>query len=195
MNRLWLIPLLWSANSYAQTPTQTLMDREIEWAKYYARQYGVPAELVAAVIDVESAWQPDAVSKKGAAGLMHSMPATAYRFGVNNRFQIEENIRGGVAYLAHLMREFGGDFRLVMAAYYAGEKRIRKLGLECADADIYRYVTAVPTSTNVSRSRCRRGSSSASATSNALRILFRTATASARFFSPGACWRNSSCPK
>jgi len=119
------------------------MEREIAWARYYARQYGVPSELVAAVIDVESAWQPDAVSKKGAAGLMQLMPATAYRFGVNNRFQIEENIRGGVAYLAYLMREFGGDFRLVAAAYYAGEERIRKLRLACADSDVYRYVTAV----------------------------------------------------
>jgi soluble lytic murein transglycosylase-like protein len=143
MNRLWLILLLWPASSKAQTQTQTLLEREIEWARYYARQYGVPAELVAAVIDVESAWRPDVVSKKGAAGLMQLMPATAHRFGVNNRFQIQENIRGGVAYLAHLMRQFGGDFRLATAAYYAGEQPIRKLGLACADADIYRYVAAV----------------------------------------------------
>ena len=114
-----------------------------QWARYYAGQYSVPYELVAALIDVESAWQPDAVSDKGAAGLMQLMPATAYRFGVTNRFQIEENIRGGVAYLAYLMRLFGGDFRLAVAAYYAGETPIRKLGLACADPNVYRYVTAV----------------------------------------------------
>jgi soluble lytic murein transglycosylase-like protein len=74
---------------------------------------------------------------------MQLMPATAYRFGVTNRFQIEENIRGGVAYLAYLMRQFGGDLRLAVAAYYAGERPIRRLGLACADAQVYRYVRAV----------------------------------------------------
>ena len=68
---------------------------------------------------------------------------TAFTFGVTNRFRIEENIRGGVAYLAYLMRRFEGELRLVAAAYYAGEKRIKKQGLRCADADIYRYVREV----------------------------------------------------
>jgi soluble lytic murein transglycosylase-like protein len=120
-----------------------------QWARYYAGQYSVPYELVAAIIDVESAWQPDAVSDKGAAGLMQLMPATAYRFGVTNRFQIEENIRGGVAYLAYLMQQFRGDFRLAVAAYYAGETPIRKLGL--ADAGVYRYVKAVERSYRLRR--------------------------------------------
>ena len=71
------------------------------------------------------------------------MPATAFTFGVTNRFLIEENIRGGVAYLAYLTRRFDGELRLVAAAYYAGETRIKKLGLTCADAGIYRYVHAV----------------------------------------------------
>jgi soluble lytic murein transglycosylase-like protein len=115
----------------------------IQWANYYASAYGVPYELVAAIIDVESGWQPNVVSAKGAAGLMQLMPATAYQFGVRNRFRIEENLQGGVAYLASLMRRFGGDLRLVAAAYYAGEKRIAKLGLECSDPAVYRYVVAV----------------------------------------------------
>jgi soluble lytic murein transglycosylase len=115
----------------------------IQWANYYASAYGVPYELVAAIIDVESGWQPNVVSAKGAAGLMQLMPATAYQFGVRNRFRIEENLQGGVAYLASLMRRFGGDLRLVAAAYYAGEKRIAKQGLECADPAVYRYVVAV----------------------------------------------------
>ena len=80
--------------------------------------------------------------EKGAAGLMQLMPATAYRFGVGNRFRIQENIRGGVAYLAFLMREFS-DLRLVAAAYYAGERRIAKVGLKCTDPDVTRYVSAV----------------------------------------------------
>ena len=68
---------------------------------------------------------------------------TAFTFGVTNRFRIEENIRGGVAYLAYLSRQFEGELRLVAAAYYAGEQRIKKQGLTCADADIYRYVCLV----------------------------------------------------
>jgi soluble lytic murein transglycosylase-like protein len=121
----------------------TLLDIEICWADYYARAYDVPLEFVQAVIDVESAWQPYVISPKGAAGLMQLMPATAFTFGVTNRFRIEENIRGGVAYLAYLSRQFEGELRLVAAAYYAGEQRIKKQGLRCADAEIYRYVCQV----------------------------------------------------
>jgi soluble lytic murein transglycosylase-like protein len=87
---------------------------------------------------------------------MQLMPATAYQFGVANRFHVEENIRGGVAYLAHLMGQFGGELRLVTAAYYAGEKRIRKLGLNSADPAIYRYVLAVQRSYRMRRAVMRR---------------------------------------
>jgi soluble lytic murein transglycosylase-like protein len=127
----------------AATSAAPLLDVEMCWADYYARAYGVPLEFVQAVIDVESAWHPYVISAKGAAGLMQLMPPTAFTFGVTNRFLIEENIRGGVAYLAYLIRRFDGELRLVAAAYYAGEKRIKKQGLGCADADIYRYVSVV----------------------------------------------------
>ena len=123
----------------AQTSADTQPQRLAEWA---ATRYGVPFDFVAAIIDVESRWQPYAVSDKGSAGLMQLMPATAYRFGVRNRFRIEENVQGGVAYLAFLMQEFR-DLRLVAAAYYAGGRRIAKVGLKCADPDVYRYVSAV----------------------------------------------------
>ncbi len=125
------------------TAAAPLLDVQMCWADYYARAYSVPLEFVEAVIDVESAWHPYVVSAKGAAGLMQLTAPTAVTFGVTNRFLIEENIRGGVAYLAYLSRLFEGDLRLVAAAYYAGEKRIKKLGLRCADADIYHYVCAV----------------------------------------------------
>ena len=77
-------------------------DVSARWAQHYAAVYNVPVELVAAIIDEESGWNPCAVSKKGAAGIMQLMPATAVRFGVRNRFVVRENIRGGVAYLAWL---------------------------------------------------------------------------------------------
>ena len=112
-------------------------------ANYYADRYGVPRELVHAVIEVESAWQPDAVSPAGAVGLMQLMPATAVTLGVRNRFLIEENVRGGVAYLARLMRRFQGDLRLVTAAYFAGENRIAVRGLSYRSPEVYEYVSRV----------------------------------------------------
>ena len=74
----------------AQTSAVSQPQRLAEWA---ANRYGVPFEFVAAIIDVESGWQPYAVSDKGAVGLMQLMPETAYRFGVRNRFRIEETFR------------------------------------------------------------------------------------------------------
>jgi soluble lytic murein transglycosylase-like protein len=127
----------------AATPATSVLDIEMCWADYYARAYGVPLEFVQAVIDVESAWRLHVLSAKGAAGLMQLTVPTAFSFGVTNRFLVEENIRGGVAYLAYLIRRFEGELRLVAAAYYAGEKRIQSQGLLCADADIYRYVCEV----------------------------------------------------
>ena len=118
-------------------------DYSARCAEYYANVYQVPVELVEAVIEVESNWQPYAVSPKGAAGLMQLMPATAVRLGVRNRFQIEENVRGGVEYLAWLIRLFGGDLRLAIAAYYAGERPILARGLDYSSPDVYSYVSRV----------------------------------------------------
>src|SRR6266568_637090 len=115
--------VLWVSSAHAAEP-RTLADIAAGWAAYYAAVYRVPVELVEAVIDVESGWNPYAVSPKGAVGLMQLMPKTAFRFGVRNRFWVEDNIRGGVAYLAWLMTLFKGDLRLVMAAYVAGQDRI-----------------------------------------------------------------------
>lgn len=112
-------------------------------AVYYARLYGVPVELVDAVIQVESGWNPYLVSKKGAAGLMQLMPATAIRFGVRDRFNIEENIRGGVAYLALLMNLFKGDLRLAVAAYQVGESQILWRGLAYSSREVFDYVSRV----------------------------------------------------
>jgi soluble lytic murein transglycosylase-like protein len=110
---------------------------------YYAALYDVPVELVEAVIQVESGWNPHAVSKKGAAGLMQLMPETALRFGVRDRFDIEENIRGGVAYLAWLIHLFKGDLRLAVAAYQVGESQILSRGLTYSRREVIDYVTRV----------------------------------------------------
>ena len=112
-------------------------------AATYASAFGVPVELVDAVIQVESGWNPYAVSRKGAAGLMQLMPATASRFGVPDRFNIEENIRGGVAYLAWLIRLFNGDLRLAVAAYQVGESQILSRGLAYSSREVFLYVNRV----------------------------------------------------
>ncbi len=118
-------------------------DISARWADYYAGVYQVPIELVAAIIDEESGWNPYAVSKKSAAGIMQLMPATAVRFGVRNRFVAKENIRGGVAYLAWLKQRFNGDLRLITAAYYVGESTISLRGLQYSSPDVQGYVKRV----------------------------------------------------
>jgi len=115
----------------------------VECAAIYASAYGLPVELVDAVIQVESGWNRYAVSNKGAAGLMQLMPATALRFGVRDRFDVEDNIRGGVAYLAWLLRLFQGDLRLALAAYNAGESLVLLRGLRLSSPEIVAYVDQV----------------------------------------------------
>jgi soluble lytic murein transglycosylase-like protein len=112
-------------------------------ARYYADQYAVPSDLVEAIIEAESAWQPNAVSPKGAAGLMQLMPATAVTFAVTNRFDVDQNVRAGVAYLRHLLTVFRGDVRLVAAAYISGERRIASSGLHYQNAAVFDYVRKV----------------------------------------------------
>src|SRR5215469_4257441 len=115
----------------------------VRWTQYYAAAYRVPVELVAAIIDEESGWNPYAVSKKGAAGIMQLMPATAMRYGVRNRFVVQDNIRGGVVYLAWLKPKFNGDLRLITAAYYVGECAISSRGLKYSSPDVQAYVKRV----------------------------------------------------
>jgi soluble lytic murein transglycosylase-like protein len=91
-----------------------------------AKQYEVDPLLVHSVIETESAYNPYAVSPKGAQGLMQLMPATAKRFGVRNSFDVKENIEGGVRYLKYLGTLFPDDPKLAIAAYNAGEGAVWK---------------------------------------------------------------------
>ena len=109
----------------------------------YAAHYRIPPELIAALIDVESRWDPQAVSNKGAMGLMQLMPATARRFGAFQPFDIEQNIAAGTRYVTALMREFHGDLRLVAAAYYAGDHWIAQEQLNYRNPEVVAYVQAV----------------------------------------------------
>ncbi|HAX42779.1 MAG TPA: lytic transglycosylase domain-containing protein [Bryobacteraceae bacterium] len=112
-------------------------------ADRWAGHFGVPRELVRAVIEAESNWNPRAVSPAGAIGLMQLMPDTAAAFRVGNRFDPAENIRGGVAYLAFLMEECGGDLRLVVGAYNAGHGRVLKAGLRYRNPETVNFTHRV----------------------------------------------------
>ncbi len=113
------------------------------YVAHYASQYRVPPELIAALIDVESRWNPNALSNKGAMGLMQLMPATARRFGAFQPFDEEQNIAAGTRYVTTLMWEFRGDLRLVAAAYFAGDHWIEKKQLNYQNPDVVAYVLAV----------------------------------------------------
>lgn len=115
----------------------------VYYANAYADHYGVPRSLVHAVIEQESGWDPDAVSKKGAHGLMQLMPATARQYGVQHPFSIVENIGAGTRYLADLIQTFHGDLRLAVAAYYCGDHPILRRGLRYSNADVFQYVSSV----------------------------------------------------
>ncbi|MGB0238261.1 MAG: transglycosylase SLT domain-containing protein [Cycloclasticus sp.] len=93
-----------------------------------AREFKVDPALVMAVIHAESAYDKDAVSKAGAVGLMQLMPATAKRFGVHNRTNAAQNVKGGVKYLRYLLEMFQFNLKLALAAYNAGESAVLKYG-------------------------------------------------------------------
>ena len=93
-----------------------------------SKQYGVDANLIRSVIETESGFNAKAISKAGAGGIMQLMPDTAKRFGVYDRFDVEQNIDGGVHYLRVLLDMFNGNTKLAVAGYNAGENAVIKYG-------------------------------------------------------------------
>ncbi|PTU30142.1 lytic transglycosylase domain-containing protein [Stenotrophobium rhamnosiphilum] len=112
----------WAASCQGVTK-EVLEQRAQQWQAMvtkHAKAHGVPAALVRAVMRVESCFDPKAVSRAGAQGLMQLMPATATQMGVRDSFDADQNIAGGARYLSHLLGRFKNDTRLAIAAYNAG---------------------------------------------------------------------------
>ena len=108
-----------------------------------ARQHGVDEAIVRAIIHAESAYNPNALSRAGAQGLMQLMPGTARRFGVSNAFDAKQNIQGGVQYLAWLLKRFNNNLTLAAAGYNAGEGAVDKYNGVPPYSETQRYVQRV----------------------------------------------------
>jgi len=117
-----------------------LYDRLID---QHAGAHGVSAALVRAVIQAESAFNPFALSPKGAMGLMQLMPATATEYGVLNAYNPAENIRAGVAYLKSLLVRYGFKEELALAAYNAGPGAVEKYGAVPPYRETRNYVAQI----------------------------------------------------
>jgi len=123
-------PVPGSGNAaHVYMPSQAEIARYSSIVETAARTYGVDKALVHAVISAESGYNPQAVSRTGARGLMQLMPETARRYGVRNSMDPVDNIYGGVKYLHDLLTMFKGDMKLAVAAYNAGENAVIRYGL------------------------------------------------------------------
>ncbi len=108
-----------------------------------ARRLQMDPQLIRAIIQVESDYNTNAQSRKGAMGLMQLVPTTAQRFGVRNPYNAKQNIEGGVNYLKYLLELFKGDIELSLAAYNAGEHSVLRAGSVPEISETKNYVRKV----------------------------------------------------
>ena len=136
------MPVATAANLYM--PAEESIRRFTPIIDTASRLHGVDAALIHAVISAESGYNPSALSKAGAMGLMQLMPQTAKRYGVTNIMDPVQNITGGVRYLRDLLAMFNGNLELAIAAYNAGENAVIKYGNKIPPyAETVQYVPKV----------------------------------------------------
>lgn len=135
-----------SVNSFAGSCDQLHANELRQKAQVYnaaitnaAIKYRINPALITAVITAESCFRNEARSGKGAGGLMQLIPATARRFGVNDRFDPTDNIEGGTRYLRWLLNRYGGSIPHAIAAYNAGEGRVDQYGAAVPIEETYTY--------------------------------------------------------
>lgn len=135
-----------------------------ELVKAAAERYRVDADLIASVIAAESNFDPKAVSKRNASGLMQLLPETATRFGVQNIFDPQENIDAGTHYLSELLLRYNNDLALALAAYNAGPERVQQYGRVPPYAETVSYVRRVRRAYDRSKSGVRAGAATTNQT-------------------------------
>jgi hypothetical protein len=131
-------------DTFAPLPTPMAATAPLrEIVKAAAARYSVDADLILSVIAAESNFDPKAVSKKNARGLMQLLPETATRFGVQNIFDPQENIDAGTHYLRDLLQRYNNDLALALAAYNAGPERVQQFGRVPPYAETASYIRRV----------------------------------------------------
>ena len=110
-----------------------------------AKKYDLDPMLISAVVFRESAFNPVAVSRRGAQGLMQLMPKTARYLGVTDSFDPRQNILGGAKYLRELHEQFGGNLEMMLGAYNAGPTAVKRAGTATPTQEAKEYVAAVMT--------------------------------------------------
>jgi soluble lytic murein transglycosylase-like protein len=123
-----------------------------ELVKAAAARYTVDEELINSVIAAESNFDPKAISKKNARGLMQLLPETASRFGVKDIFDPKENIDAGTHYLSDLLKQYNHDLALALAAYNAGPEKVTQFGRVPPYSETISYVRRVKTAYQKSKS-------------------------------------------
>ncbi|WP_442792633.1 lytic transglycosylase domain-containing protein [Paenibacillus sp. FSL R7-277] len=146
--------LLWQQLGEAAGPksdisgeiTQTVPTDYEQLIQTASAKYGVPVDLIKAVIDTESSFNPNVVSSAGAKGLMQLMDGTANGLGVSDPFDPAQSIDGGVRYLSYQLKRYDGQEKMALAAYNAGPGRVNKLGVS-SDAELMANLSGLPKET------------------------------------------------
>ncbi len=139
-NYKWVMPEVSDKPRVKENKSYFSLENIINSAAF---KYGLDPALIKAVIKAESDFDPSAVSRAGAVGLMQLMPATAKLLGVENSYDPNENVDGGSRYLKHLLKKFSWDTELALAAYNAGINKVLKYGRIPPFKETQRYVKKV----------------------------------------------------